>query len=473
MSVINSVLKDLENRDNRFTPIELETTGKTAAPRRDRRPLLVIGLLTAALVLAGWTIVYQQARLQPVAETVKSPPTVIEVAPPADAELAGVVDDDRAVQSLPPPNEIRGLQIRETETGMRMEFVLGERVVAFLRERGENYFSYHLRDIESRVEAPLMRDNPWIVALDVSDRDGGVDISFETTAGVLVETRQARAEDDVLWAINLRQSEKPQPLAEQVVEPMVASRETVAAVVATTPEPSNPVISSGAPVTGANPEVVGLIADTPPTSSADSPVAEEVRLDIRSTNPEARSADRLAYAVELMNSRRHAEAETLLLGMLGGNSDIEVREHLLALYAARGQQDRYTRMARESMLAHPQRARFATEFARTLVQAKAWRDAIELLSRRARIDAEQHALLGASYQRLDQHEAAVRHYRLALENNATDARNWVGLAISLEHTAALAEALDAYRRAGRLGQLNERLQTFIATRSKTLQQVLN
>ena len=350
-----------------------------------------------------------------------------------------------------------------------MEFVLGERVVAFLRERGENYFSYHLRDIESRVEAPLMRDNPWIVALDVAARDGGVDISFETVADVLVETRQTRSEDDVLWAISLRQAELPAPVAAPVVEPPPA----VTAVAATVPQPAAIEAAPDSPLAGAAREVAGIVAEPPPAPSREAAATETVRLDIRSTSPAARAADRLAYAVELMNSRRHADAETLLRGMLGGDQDIEVREHLLALYAGRGQQDRYLRLARESMLAHPQQPRFATEFARTLVQAKAWRDAIELLSGRERLDGEQHALLGASYQRLDQHEAAIRHYRLALEDNATDARNWVGLAISLEHTAALAEALDAYQRAGRLGQLNERLQGFVAGRSKTLQQVLN
>ncbi len=470
MSVINSVLRDLQKRDIRFTPIEIDTLPKSAVAQRDRRPLLLIGLLAAALVLAGWYIVYQQARLQPVA-ALDTPPARIETAPPVAVQAAVGRGAPTPELEIPPPNEIRGLQISETETGMRMEFVLGERVVAFLRERGENYFSYHLRDIESRVEAPLMRDNPWIVALDVAERDGGVDISFETAADVLVETRQLRAEDDVLWAISLRQAEVPPPAL--VATPANDPPEATVAVVATTPEPAGTVAPTDPVIAGSSVEAAGLAVEQPPASSRESVVADEVRLDIRNVNPEARTADRLAYAVDLMNSRRHAEAETLLRGLLGGSDDVEVREHLLALYAGQGLQDRYTRLARESMLAHPQQARFATEFARTLVQAKAWRDAIELLSRRERLDGEQHALLGASYQRLDQHQSAVRHYRLALQDNDADARNWVGLAISLEHTAALTEALDAYRRAGRLGQLNERLQSFVAGRSKTLQQVLN
>ena len=174
-----------------------------------------------------------------------------------------------------------------------------------------------------------------------------------------------------------------------------------------------------------------------------------------------------------MNSRRHTEAETLLRGMLGGEADVAVREHLLALYAGQGLADRYARLAHESMLLHPARPLFATEYARTLLQAGSYRAAIEVLRQREALDADQQALLAASYQRLDRHESAVYHYRLALAEADTDARNWVGLAISLEHTAALADALDAYRRAGRLGQLNESLRAFVARRSESLQQVLN
>ena len=463
MSVINSVLKDLERRNHRFTPIEIETLPRRDASSRDRWPLLLIGLLTAGLALAGGYIVYQQDRLSPVTTAVLPAPVV---KPPVVPVAAAVVPPQAPIE-LPPPNEIRGLQISETESGMRMEFVLGERVVAFLRERGENYFSYHLRDIESRVEAPLMRDNPWIVGLEVTERDGGVDISFETAADVLVETRQKRAEDDVLWAISLRQAGQQVPVAAPAAEQPAPA----ATVIAARPEPAVEAQTFDAPAEPVTDGVVALVAEQPPAANGETPA--EVRLDIRSTNPEAQTADRLAYAIELMNSRRHAEAESLLRGMLGGDDDVAVREHLLALYAGQGKQDRYTRLARESMLVHPGQARFLTEFARSLVQARAWHEAIELLGRQERLDPDQQALLAASYQRLDRHESAVRHYRLALAENATDARNWVGLAISLEHTAALAEALDAYRRAGRLGQLNKRLQAFVARRSETLQQVLN
>ena len=125
------------------------------------------------------------------------------------------------------------------------------------------------------------------------------------------------------------------------------------------------------------------------------------------------------------------------------------------------------------MQRHPAHDLFATEFARSLVASRAYREAVELLNARPRLEPAQHAVLAAAYQRLDQHPAAVRHYRLALDAEPGNARNWVGLGISLEQTAALGEALEAYRKASRLGQLDARLQAFVARRSETLLQVLN
>ncbi len=88
-------------------------------------------------------------------------------------------------------------------------------------------------------------------------------------------------------------------------------------------------------------------------------------------------------------------------------------------------------------------------------------------------DVKQKALLAASYQRLDQHENATRYYRLALDQDSANAKNWIGLGISQEHNAALSDALFSYQTAASLGSLNSRLQAFVEKRSSALKQVLN
>ena len=98
---------------------------------------------------------------------------------------------------------------------------------------------------------------------------------------------------------------------------------------------------------------------------------------------------------------------------------------------------------------------------------------VDLFDGQSPLDANQQALLAASYQRLDEHDNAIRHYRLALREDAANAKNWIGLGISQEHSARLEAALDSYQRAGKIGRLNERLQAFVDQRSDTLRRVLN
>jgi tetratricopeptide (TPR) repeat protein len=116
---------------------------------------------------------------------------------------------------------------------------------------------------------------------------------------------------------------------------------------------------------------------------------------------------------------------------------------------------------------------FKTEYARSLFQQAAYRHVIRLLADASSLDANQQALVAASYQRLDEHDDAVRYYRLALAQDSGNAKNWIGLGISQEHTSALEDALNSYHQAAKLGNLNARLEDFVDKRSNTLKQVLN
>lgn len=455
MSVINNVLKDLESRESKFTPIEIEPIGHKPAAARNLTPWLLVVLLGLALVAAAWIYLQQRnssglgaASMTPVDSVATAGPTVSkepEVVP-------GVVTDQMI------GNQIIGLQIRETEDNMRLEFALREKVVAYLRERGENSFGYHLRDIESQILAPVINDNRWIEELEITTTDRGVDVNFETADDILVETRQSLVDGEPIWAISLRKS----AIADNAIQTTSGGSPTP---VESRPEQPPPV---------ANDSSDAVVAEAVVKQDPDAAVAAaEVKLDIRSTNPDAKSINQLEYAVELINSRRLVKAQAVLRALLNGSEDYDARQHLLALYARQNQQDRFLRLARESISKYPNEALFKTEYARSLFQTAAYRSVIELLRDAAPVDASQQALLAASYQRLDQHEAAVRHYQLALEQDRSNAKNWIGLGISQEHTSALEDALNSYQQATRLGSLNDRLQAFVDGRSRTLGQVLN
>jgi hypothetical protein len=311
-----------------------------------------------------------------------------------------------------------------------------------------------LRDLESQIVAPLISDNQWIRKLSIIASESGVDINFETASHILVETWQDLSDGEPVWAISLRKSATPagsHPVAE-------VARSKEPDVTESRPTPAAADVASSS--TAAETAVVEV-----PTAP--------VEIDIKSTNPNTPSINQLEYAVELINSRRIADAEALLQGLLGGVEDYNARQHLLALYSSQKLVNRERRLLRESMTRYPDAALFKTEYARSLFHGADYREVIQLFADDISVDANQQALVAASYQRLDEHEKAAKHYQLALAQDASNARNWIGLGISQENTAALEAALSSYQRAAKLGGLNSRLRSFIVSRSTALRQVLN
>lgn len=460
MSVINNVLKDLETRESRFTPLEIDAVEAGGESTRNLRPILLTGFFLLSLMAVAW--VYLQDQL--LTNAILPAPAMANVTFETTAVLNPIV-----TEKAPEPgvvtdqmigNQIIGMQIRESEQDMRIEFALREKVVAYLKERGENNFSYHLRDIESQIVAPLINDNRWVRELSIVATESGVDISFQTVAEILVETRQNQVDEETVWAISLRKYE--------VEEVAVASTQNSPATV-----PAEVESGSEAVVVAS----LALPAETltPLTEPAVNNVSEssEVKIDIKSTNPDTDSDNQLEYAIELVNSRRLNEAEALLQSLLTGVQDYRARQHLLVLYGHQNRAERLRRLLRESIAAYPDDSLFKSEYARALYQAGAYRMVIQLFADSQVADATQQALIAASYQRLDEHENAVIHYRLALKQDSGNAKNWVGLGISQEHSSAFADALNSYQKAARLGQLNSRLQAFVDKRSKTLKAVLN
>ena len=445
MSVINSVLKDLEARTSEFTPIGIASAEEPSVSKKSSAVLysfLGLALLAAATAL-GW--MYYQDRQTVVLVT----PAIAKIVA-APTEVVPVAVVVREVAETPPANQIIGLQIRELEDEISFEFSLRDKVVSYLKERTEDRFVYHLKSIESQIVAPVIRDNRWIRQLSINRSDEGIDINFETAAGILVETDQLRQEDEQIWVIRLRQT-TPVP-AEVKPEVKVA----LVAVEAAVPEKSAP------------PESINEMSTAKPE-----PEKKEVKVDIKTTNPDGESVSQLQYAVELMRSSRNQDAERLLLRLLQGSEDFSARRHLLALYSRQKRDDDFARLLQESLAKHPQQAIFKTEYARSLFRKAAYGSVIELFADESITDVAQQSLLAASYQRLDQHPDAIRHYRLALARDRQNAKNWIGLGISQEHTAAIEDALNSYRNAMKIGNLNDRLLAFVAKRSRTLEKVLN
>lgn len=437
------MLKDLEARSSQFTPIEIASVESAVAHKPKQNNSLVITLIMLLLAV-GLTLLYFQlqfTQLEPVAPVEKT----AEASQPVKPLIETIV--------APPLNQIIGLQIHESGDSLSLEFSLQEKVVSYLKERSENKFIYHLKDIQSEIVAPLIKDNQWIEQLSISARDEGVDIMFYTTSRVLVETRQQIQPGENIWAIKLKNSLKSVP----PVKPLEASpKQVVTQPVAKQAESSN---SSA----HAEPEL------------AIEPIVETkvVKLEITSSKPELTATEQLQRADILLKKRRWAEAEKLLEGLIKGPQDLAARTRLLGLYAQSGQPDQYSELLSESMSRYPQQALFKTEYARSMIKLNAYQSAIDFLQNIGDADATQLALLAASYQRLDQHQQAVRYFKQSLAMDRNKTKNWIALGISQEQTAQLQDALQSYRTASKFGNLNSRLQAFIEKRSKQIERALN
>ena len=463
MSVINNVLKNLESRESRFTPIEMDSVITSTAPARDLKPWLLGSTLVLLLAVAAWMYLQNYypnsfLRASPNPAPANIPAQTNNQAESETVAPTAAAPEQEAIAAAEPEtgNQIVGLQISESEETMQMEFALREKVVVYLRERGENYFTYHLRDVESEIVAAEISDNEWLTDLSIVESESGVDIDFETTPDILVETRQELRDGEAAWLISLRKAKVP-AASEPAVIAEPARQEPVAATVDVEPQEVAAVDNTSA------------TQEASATATANEPPVE---IDIKSTNPNSASINQLQYAVELINSGRTADAEVLLRGLLGGVEDYNARKHLLALYGQQKLAGRERQLLLESMVKYPEDALFRTEYGRGMFAAGSYRAVIEFFANERAVDATQQALLAASYQRLDEHEKAVQHYRLALEQDAGNARSWIGLGISLEHTAALEAALGSYQQAVKLGNLSNRLRVFVNGRIEALAQVL-
>ena len=266
MSVINNMLKDLETRSSQFTPIEIATVGSAVAPKPKPNSGLTITLITTLLAV-GLIFLY-----------IKFPysrgDAVIPVKSIVDATAVPVAPARTLIESeVAPVNQIIGLQMKETVDNLSLQFSLREKVISYLKERSENRFVYHLKDIRSEIVAPKIRDNRWIEQFSISPRDQGVDIMFRTTSSVLVETREQRQDGEQIWSIKL--IKLPQLVA--LAQPAESSPK--AKVVP-------PVKKSVKPI--ASHSHIKVKPETPATPNVE---ARVVKLDIKSSQPQLSTGD--------------------------------------------------------------------------------------------------------------------------------------------------------------------------------------
>jgi hypothetical protein len=441
MSIINNVLKDLESRSSQFTAIDVTSTGTTAVSRlRQFLPSILAFLLLVPIGIVFWFYQASQHDSDVVSDKKSKEVQINEQRLVEGVSVLPVADVQKS------SNQIIGMQLRESDKTISLEFSLREKVVSYLKERSDKRIVYHLKDIQSDIVSPVIRDNRWIEQLVMSVQADGVDINLITAANVLVETQQQRLGEEIVWAITL--SKLPAP---EVIVPVISVQKNQAVKVEAITQPDEDMLDTGN---------AGL-------------ETKVVKLEIISRDTDSDVLRQLKSAQAFIKQKKFDLAEPILSGLLGSTQDLAAREFLLIVYKRNKNPSRLNELVTASMKRYPQNLIFKTRHAQSLFQLKEYQSVIDFLQIRADLNAMQLALIGASYQRLDQHQPAADFYRQSLRIEASHPRNWIALGLSEEHNANPLQAFSAYRSAIKQGGLNSKLTEFVGQRISILEKVIN
>jgi tetratricopeptide (TPR) repeat protein len=445
MSIINNVLKELESRSSQFKPISVKSVGTVASTPSIFLPIILTFILLVVIGLFFWFNKAPNENIGVAIDNVSSEAfineneviEVITMTESAPREVSQIIT-----------NKVIGMQFSESNEAISLEFSLLKRAVSYLKERSEKVIVYHLKDIKNEIIAPVILNNRWIKSLSMTAQAGGIDINIITWANVLVETQQQQIEEEIVWTITF--NKLPDPIETTT---MISSQAT---------QPVNTRVTTK--------------SDDKISSKDDAKLrnqAKVVKVEIKSTDKHSDIVRQFKKAQALIKQKKFTLAENLLLGLLDSTQDLAARESLVIVYKRAQKRRLLNELVKESISRYPSNHIFRTSHAESLFQINAYQRVIDFLLTQTELNAVQLALNGASYQRLDQHQAAADFYRKSLQIETTQPKNWIALGLSEEHNANLKQALLAYRSASKQGGLNAKLTEFVEERIKVLETVIN
>ncbi len=445
MSVINNVLKDLENKPSAFKPLNLNAVDHG---RKEKWPGLILWL-SVPLIIAGVAATYYVQR-DSTAEASIVPATDVEQSVPNTiirTETQSAVSKTALIPALPveqpitakSPNQLVGLHINETPTFVELSFQLTESAQSSLKQRSQDRYVFMLRNSSNEISAPQI-ENPWLRDIQLKQDQEHVEIQFDTAEGVLVETLHEQQQQDHFWKIRLKKSIVAEKLKEIEARP-----EKV--VQAAKPSPSKPVTASN-------------------TTTVNQP-ASPVKLEIKPAKIELTDSERLKRAIGQFEAGEWSTAEIGLKSLLDSELDREARINLLSLYQYRQKPQQFQQLLSKSLLQYPQDMDFILIDANQLINSKRYSTLVERYHGNLK-DKQLLSLVAASYQRLQQHASAIDYYTKTLELDPRQPKNWISLGISQEQQSEYNQALQSYRMAMRSGPLNDRLTGFVQQRIQQL-----
>ncbi|MBN1378529.1 MAG: tetratricopeptide repeat protein [Gammaproteobacteria bacterium] len=430
MSVINQMLKDLDNRQKQSAGMQFATalhlrsaTDNTSAQRREVMlwsVLLVCAVLLCLLLWQGGEInfPFPTAQQKKVVTTLSDPKV------------------RQALQNL----AIKDVQItnagwqfhRSGAASLNLHFsrLPDEPITQTNKPNGETEFVMPSVNLEAALPILNAEDSP-IESYQFNQRERDLVLTVKPAASVdlTISSKPTGTEEQVSWVLTAT------PVMEQVAETVKP--------VATVRKPVHTVNSSA--------------------TDNHKPTIKKVKI------PRASYQRALNYLQEA----RVAPAVTELQKVLQQNpADNESRELLANLYRQTGRSTEAIVLLQEGIKIDPSYLAFTRIYADSLIANGQLEQAARVLGNSAgyaQNDADYHALQAAVAQRLSRHQLAIGYYMKALEIQPKNGAWWMGLAISLEALDKNEAAAGAYAAAIDSGQLKSELLTYVNARLQSLE----
>lgn len=193
----------------------------------------------------------------------------------------------------------------------------------------------------------------------------------------------------------------------------------------------------------------------------------------KSKNPVNRDQQAYQAGLEQLQLGNIAAAEANFIQALVANPQLlDARVQLIDMLLKQNMLSKAETQLRQGLAITPDNTQLRKQYARLLLNAQRYTEAIDLLKARpvpAIVqDLEYHALLAALFQETNQFDAAADLYGRLLQVRPEQAVWWLGLAIAMDQSEKFDQARSAYERALAIPGLRPDLQKYIQSRLQVL-----
>ena len=458
MSVINSVLKEIDDRPALFRPVDLESANSREKAATVGRPfqmatiLILVILLVLLLVYvlgfdgsgrevsiatgSGHSTEIEKASLpKPGMPVVHTDSTIQpQVSEPLEVPAHTAADSREAV--VDSVTYLTGLQISESANALELWFHFNRDFRHSLKRRSGSRYQFQISDAVSQIDSPSF-EGQWLNAFDIRPDQKHLTIDLVTADKVLLSTSDSEQGNDYFWIVRLERL-KQEPVFQSLSSPVIEPSENASVQI----KPEENVIQRAEP-------------------------QPEVKLAIKPAIQPESSQQQLEGAIVSVQAGHWRQAVARFKGLLATDVDKQARWNLLALYQSRQMTEEFDALLQSSRARYSNDDEFQVIDANRLFQKGLYQELVERYSK-DKASLQVTSLIAAAYQRLGHHQLAVNTYQQALQADATQGKNWISLAISLEKVGQSNKAYDAYQTALKGHGINSRLRDFVSQRIQVL-----